>query len=121
MRTIIFITGDAKSGRSTIANQIISCGKSRSVSLLSLTGRFFDDADHKCDWFVFDDGVENNRYLRLLNTILRQDELIFDKKHSSIRERLTLPNIIVISNTLTSVMFECNRFSHVIDIHCKTK
>ena len=121
MRTVIFITGDAKSGKSTIANQIVSSGKSRSVSLLSLTGRFFDNVDHKCDWFIFDDGVEDNRYSRLLNRILMEDELIFDKKHSSIRERLTLPNIIVISNTLTSAMFECNRFSHIIDIHCKAK
>lgn len=119
MRTIIFITGGAGSGKSTIANQIISCGKSRSVTVASLSSRFCDYADHNCDWFVFDENTEERMYVRILNTILQQDELAYDKKYSSIRERLILPNIIVISNTLTSAMFDLHRFSHVIDIHCK--
>lgn len=121
MRTIIFITGEANSGKSTIANQIISCGKSRRVTVASLSYRFCDYTDHNCDWFVFDECIEERMYVRLLNHILEQDELVYDKKFSSIRERLTLPNIIVISNVLTSAMFDLHRFSHIIDIHCKTK
>lgn len=119
MRTIIFITGEARSGKSTIANQIISCGKSRSVTVASLSYRFCDYADHKCDWFVFDECIEDRMYVRLLNHILQQDELVYDKKFSSIRERLTFPDIIIVSNTLTSAMFDLHRFSQVIDIHCK--
>lgn len=121
MRTVIFITGAAKSGKSTLANQIISCGKSRSVTAHSLTSRFCEHTDHECDWFVFDECVEDRRYARVLNKILEQDELVYDVKFSSIRVRLTLPNIIVVSNSLTSAVFDLHRFSHVIDINCKTK
>lgn len=121
MRTIVFITGAARIGKSTLANQIISSGKSRSVTVASLSSRFCDYADHNCDWFVFDEDIEDRMYVRILYSILQQDDIVYDKKFSSIRVRLTLPNIIVVSNTLTSAMFDTRRFSHIIDIHCKTK
>lgn len=121
MRTVIFITGTARSGKSTLANQIISGGKSRSVTVHSLTSRFCEHTNHECEWLVFDECIEDRRYAMVLNKILEQDELVYDRKFSSIRERLTLPNIIVVSNTLTSAMFDLHRFSHIIDINCKTK
>lgn len=121
MRTVIFITGAAKSGKSTLANQIISCGKSKHVMLSDFLWQFSCPFNPDCDWIIFDEEINERRHIKVLNSVLVQDEINFEIMHSSKKGIAKIPNVIVITEKFDSKLFDCRKFSHVIDINCKTK
>jgi predicted AAA+ superfamily ATPase len=74
MRTVIFITGAERSGKSTLANQIISCGKSQHVMLSDFLRPFSCPFNPDCDWIVFDEEINERRHVKVLNGVLVLDE-----------------------------------------------
>lgn len=119
MRTIIFITGEARSGKSFIANQMVSGDKSQAVRLTDFLVPFLSPFNPDCDWIIFDEDINERRHVKVLNGVLRTEVFEHEIAYSSKKGIVKIPNVIVITEKFNSKFFDCRKFSQVIDIHCK--
>lgn len=120
MRTVIFITGAAKSGKSTLAKQIVLGSNNQFVKLSDFLGQFSRPFNSDCDWIVFDEEINERRHVKVLNGVLVMDEFEYEIMYSSKKGIAKIPNVIVITEKFDSKLFDCRKFSHIIDINCKT-
>ena len=105
MRTIIFITGEARSGKSSIANQMVSCGKSQAVRLTDFLVPFRSPFNPDCDWIIFDEDINERRHVKVLNGVLIKEVFEHEIAYSSKKGILKIPNVIVITEKIQQQVF----------------